>query len=154
MLIQCTVCKKQKKYDQFSWRNKAKELRHTRCKACQSEYTSTHYQANKSKYKKSSRKNTPVYRQRAKEFVLEYLKEHSCVDCGEPDPIVLDFDHVDRTTKEGHISQLVSQGNSLGRIKREIAKCEVRCANCHRRRTAKQLGYFKASNPASSTTGM
>ena len=49
-------------------------------------------------------------------FLLDYLSAAPCVDCGERDPVVLDFDHVGP----------------------EIARCEVRCANCHRRRTIVQ----------------
>jgi hypothetical protein len=72
-------------------------------------------------------------------FVSNYLAAHPCVDCGEADPVVLDFDHVDGK------SMAISAGLigwSIARIIQEIRKCEVRCANCHRRRTAKQLGWY------------
>jgi hypothetical protein len=57
-----------------------------------------------------------------------------CVDCGESDVRLLEFDHV-RGIKESDISTLVPVGMAWQRIVREIAKCEVKCANCHRRRT-------------------
>ena len=73
-------------------------------------------------------------------YVRAYLLEHSCVDCGETDPVVLEFDHV-RGTKIAHVSRMVKGAVSLARLQAEIAKCDVRCANCHRRRTAKMLGW-------------
>jgi hypothetical protein len=75
-------------------------------------------------------------------YVLSYLKAHGCVDCPEKDPIVLDFDHVSGTKIES-ISRMTYQGTSLDTIKLEMEKCEVRCANCHRRKTAIQLGRYK-----------
>lgn len=76
-------------------------------------------------------------RTNAREFILAYLKEHACVDCGETDPVVLEFDHV-RGTKHKDISRLVSQGASVAALEREIAKCEVRCSNDHKRRHRQQ----------------
>ena len=75
--------------------------------------------------------------------MLRYLREHPCVDCGEADPIVLDFDHRDREHKVDSVMKLVLSGYGWETILAEIAKCDVRCANCHRRRTAVQLGWFK-----------
>lgn len=74
------------------------------------------------------------------QFLVEYLKTHSCIDCDESNPLVLEFDHV-RGKKLERVSSLVSTGKSLKSIKAEIAKCEVRCANCHRIKTAHQLNY-------------
>jgi hypothetical protein len=30
-------------------------------------------------------------------------------------------------------------------ILKELSKCDVRCANCHRRRTARDFKWFRAS---------
>jgi hypothetical protein len=75
---------------------------------------------------------------RNREFVFNYLQEHPCVDCGLSDPIVMEFDHV-RGRKIKEVSQLVQDGVRLERLSDEIAKCDVRCANCHRRKTASTL---------------
>jgi hypothetical protein len=74
--------------------------------------------------------------------VMEYLASHPCVDCGEPDIIVLEFDHV-RGEKTGNVSQLMIS-HSLAKVMQEIAKCEVRCANCHRRQTFLRGGFKRA----------
>lgn len=73
-------------------------------------------------------------------WIFDYLREHPCVDCGEADPVVLEFDHV-RGEKFATIARM-AQGFSLAKVRAEIAKCDVRCANCHRRKTASQLGWY------------
>ncbi len=67
-------------------------------------------------------------------FIKEYLLSNPCIDCGETDTIVLEFDHV-RGEKINNVSKMVQSGASIDKIKSEIDKCEVRCANCHRRVT-------------------
>lgn len=79
-----------------------------------------------------------------KRRVLRYLREHPCVDCGEDDPVVLEFDH--QRDKAHGIAQLLHAHVRWEVIAGEIAKCEVRCANCHRRRTAAAAGWFRAVN--------
>jgi hypothetical protein len=74
-------------------------------------------------------------------FVANHLKSAPCVDCGEDDPAVLDFDHVG--VKRDGVVQLAYREHSIASLKREIAECEVRCANCHRRRTIVQQGHFR-----------
>jgi hypothetical protein len=81
--------------------------------------------------------------------VIEYLRSHPCVDCGETDPVVLDFDHVDRFTKRWDIAGRIGYGLAWRTIQAEIAKCVVRCANCHRRRTARQFGWYRLMAPHS-----
>jgi hypothetical protein len=76
--------------------------------------------------------------------VIEYLTGHPCIDCGEADPFVLEFDHV-KGPKRRNICDIVSMGWSLATLEDEIAKCVVRCANCHRRKTAHQFKWFKST---------
>jgi hypothetical protein len=67
-------------------------------------------------------------------LVRDLLLQSECVDCGLSDLVVLEFDHL--ADKKGSVPLLARRGASLARLKDEIAKCEIRCANCHRRRTA------------------
>jgi hypothetical protein len=78
----------------------------------------------------------------AQAYVLQHLRANPCVDCGEREPIVLEFDHVG--TKRSEISTLVRRGVRLRVLTRELAVCEVVCANCHRRRTAMRAGWRRA----------
>ena len=77
------------------------------------------------------------------QYCHDYLRAHPCVDCGEEDIIVLQFDHV-RGKKRGNVSSLARQGLPLDIIIKEIAKCVIRCANCHVRKTAKEQNWYKA----------
>ena len=75
----------------------------------------------------------------AQQLVLEYLGTRPCADCGERDPVVLEFDHVG--AKRAEVSMLVRRGVLPAVLMQEIARCEVVCANCHRRRTAGREGW-------------
>lgn len=72
-------------------------------------------------------------------FMLQYLLDHPCVDCGEDDIVVLQFDH--QGNKVADVSRM--RYCSLTKLKEEILKCEVVCANCHARRTAAQFGWWR-----------
>lgn len=63
-----------------------------------------------------------------KQYVMNYLLVHPCVDCGNSDIRVLEFDHEEKKSFN------IGRGNSqtLERVKVEIEKCRVRCANCHK----------------------
>ena len=80
------------------------------------------------------------YVRRNAKHVWAYLLEHPCVDCGEADPIVLEFDHA-RGEKVGAVSNMVRRQFSLAALDVEIAKCDVRCSNCHKRKTAREQGW-------------
>lgn len=82
--------------------------------------------------------NKEERKERAHRYVLEHLQRHPCVDCDERDPIVLKFVHVG--TKGRNVASLVQAGARAHAIDAEIAKCEVVCRNCHRRRTLARLG--------------
>jgi L-lysine 2,3-aminomutase len=81
-------------------------------------------------------------REENRQLVLDYLREHPCIDCGEADPIVLQFDHRNPKDKKKAVANLVRY-YSTEVVGTEIAKCDVRCANCHIRRTGKQFGWWK-----------
>lgn len=63
-----------------------------------------------------------------------------CVDCPEKDVVVLDFDHV-TGVKKYSISYMIGSGFYPEVIKEEMSKCVVRCANCHRRKTARDFNW-------------
>ena len=83
--------------------------------------------------KELAQKTKQQYKKRLKE-----IKEASgCTDCGIKNHIVLDFDHI--RDKKYNVSRMIHDGFSWAAIKKEIAKCEVVCANCHRVRTYERL---------------
>lgn len=74
--------------------------------------------------------------------VADYLSTHPCVDCGEADPVVLEFGHRDRNEKRADVGRLIHT-STVNVVRAEIEKCDVRCGNCHRVRTARQLGWYR-----------
>jgi hypothetical protein len=76
------------------------------------------------------------------QMVAAYLSDHPCIDCGNSDIRVLEFDHV-HGHKTDEISHLLSQRYGWPRIEAEIVKCEVRCANCHRIRSVKSRRFWR-----------
>lgn len=72
---------------------------------------------------------------------MAYLATHPCVDCGEDDVVVLEFDHL--RDKTANVSALVAGFSGIKRVFQEIEKCEVVCANCHRRRTARAQNSYR-----------
>jgi hypothetical protein len=74
-------------------------------------------------------------------LMWQHLLQHPCVDCGATDVRILDFDHL--RDKKAEVGALVRSGASWGRVANEIAKCEVRCANCHRRKTSRNAGGYR-----------
>ena len=90
-----------------------------------------HYEANKEKIKARTARRNKKQRRINKEYVAFVKSLSHCVDCGNDNDIVLEFDHV-RGEKRGNVSDMSHQSFSIKTIKLEIEKCEIRCANCHR----------------------
>tara|TARA_R110000851_G_scaffold78423_1_gene173043 strand:- start:21398 stop:21841 length:444 start_codon:yes stop_codon:yes gene_type:complete len=135
----CNVCKKEKKIKDFS-RNK-------KCKICHNKWQNEYYhKKNKTKHIKRVKENNRENKFMRQHKMMEYLTKHFCVDCGESDPVVLEFDHIEpETKKKGGVSRLMTTQSwiSWSVIQEEIDKCEIRCANCHRRKTAKQFNHYR-----------
>lgn len=100
----------------------------------QREHSRRHYLANKDRVKAQARASNKRHILRNREYVNNYLSTHPCIDCAESDIVVLEFDHV-KGEKFKDISQMRSECYSIAKIQEEMNKCEVRCANCHRRVT-------------------
>lgn len=136
----CGKCQKTKEVDEFSKNPTKKDGLNNSCKECQAAYQKVWYAKNRARHMRMAKARTDRVSEENRQMVYEYLKTHPCVDCGEGDPVVLDFDHV-RGEKEGTISYWVSSGFPQKKILLEMEKCDIRCANCHRRKTAKQFGW-------------
>jgi len=126
----------------FRWRYKDRGIRQARCRYCQAESNKTHYQNNKQAYLDRAKSRNDRIIEENQRRLYAYLSTHPCVDCGETDVRVLEFDHV-RGKKLRNISLLLGQGYSWETIQAEIDKCEVRCANCHRIKTNQRSGFWR-----------
>ena len=102
------------------------------------------YYRNHDKQKTQIKERQKRYDERNRKFVLDWLREHPCADCGEADLLVLEFDHI-ADDKAADICHMMDNGTSIERLKQEIDKCEVVCANCHRRRTRQRSNDWRYS---------
>src|SRR5437660_651456 len=146
----CNKCNKEKSLEEFYKHPATKDGYDTQCKECtlaRMKITSRAYriknkervklmvkdwvQRNRNKVNESGRRNARKRYYRNKSFVKNYLSTHPCIDCGETDPVVLQFDHV-RGIKKFNIAN--SGQKLIKTIEEEISKCEVRCAHCHLRK--------------------
>jgi hypothetical protein len=136
----CNTCNQTKPFEEFHKRSGSRNGYQTCCKICRKARDAKRFsdpEARKRQYainKNSMNKN----RQR----LYDYAKDKSCIICGESDNACLQFDHRDGTNKLFNVSEGV---NKYGWIKifAEISKCDILCANCHHKRTAKQKGWYK-----------
>jgi len=142
----CGRCGEWKPLEEYGFRVKAMGTRQSICRDCTRIYRAAYDARHSTKFLHDRiAAHNRRYRALNRRFVDDYLAEHPCVDCGESDIVVLEFDHV-HGDKRGAVSALIARAWSTNRIAEEIAKCEVRCANCHRRRTAATRHKVRARN--------
>lgn len=106
------------------------------CTPCQKQRQRAYYQNHKQEYYEKSKQQ--------KKEISEYvrsLKTQPCMDCGRSfPPCAMDFDHREGEIKIATVSKLRSSGN-MKQIKKELEKCDLVCAVCHRIRTATRAGW-------------
>ncbi len=98
-----------------------------------------HYYANRQHYIEKNYRR----REELRKYVRDLKMSTACKDCGESYPYyVMDFDHLEN--KEFSISRLVYANNKT-KLRFELEKCEIVCANCHRIRTYERLVRARSS---------
>jgi exonuclease III len=118
-----------------------------RCKACEAARMKSYYAANPELYNKHKgyvARNDAKWKAAVNTYILEVLKSRGgCLDCGETNIIVLEFDHRDPTAKSFSITSARQSKVSWDQLVEEIDKCDVVCANCHKIRSAKMFGNWR-----------
>lgn len=136
----CFGCKQVKPLTDFANNLSRKDKIQTYCRVCKAKYDHSYYSKNREGHYLRIKRLLGLNRKK----LLEYLSLHPCIDCGERNPVVLEFDHV-KKGKTGNISYMLGRLRcSWPTVVKEIEKCEVRCANCHRIKTFKQFGWTKS----------
>lgn len=109
----CSMCGEEKPLTEFAFRNKKEGIYRANCRLCQSKYASNRYYLNKE--------------------ILDKTKVGKCcARCGYMECIeALDYHHIDPTTKKDTVARLLTHYNAKDGLK-EIEKCIILCANCHR----------------------
>ncbi len=124
--IFCGRCKREREVSFFNT-NKRKRGYQSWCKECIKEYDKERFQLNKEKRRIQRNERRSLIRK----WFAEYKENLKCKECGFSHPASLDFHHRDLKTKTKNVSDMV-RNHSIESIKKEIEKCDVLCANCHR----------------------
>lgn len=139
----CVKCANKKEDTHFHFRSDNKSKRRTVCIECCRSYSKNHYRQHKALYIKRAKAFNKKQNNENRFKMLDFLKGKQCVDCGNDDIRVLEFDHRDNVDKKGNIGDLMRGRYCWNSILIEIAKCDIRCANCHRIRTMSQFDNYK-----------
>jgi hypothetical protein len=150
----CTKCKEEKAFSEFFRTKKHSSGRKSWCKLC----CRLHYEANRGSSQAAGRKWYSANKEKQKEACrkrYKYNKENGlniigwllsryegtpCMDCATVFPWrVMEFDHRPEEQKAFGVSSrnaLLVSPETIAEVEKEIAKCDLVCANCHRIRTA------------------
>lgn len=134
----CPCCKAVKEASDFHKNARRRDGLQNYCKQCKQKADRSNYLKNPERKYRENR----AHKQDVRLKVYDYLSLHPCVDCGETDPIFLEFDHV-KGEKRHNIADLNHQTRAWSLIEEEMSKCVVRCIKCHRIKTARELGWYK-----------
>ena len=135
----CSTCHETKPLAEFNVSRAARDGRARRCRDCCKAW----YRDNAAVHKARVLARNQRYRKELCLRVTNYLVDHPCVDCGEDDVRCLEFDHRPGESKLGEVSRMMSNALPWKRILAEIDKCDVRCANCHRKCTSERGGFWR-----------
>jgi hypothetical protein len=107
------------------------------------EYHKKYYEENREMLLEKNRQHVKQHREKYTQYQRQKRLDRSewlwelkcgliCVKCGEDHPACFDFHHIDPKMKDGLISKMIKRA-SMERVISEIEKCDVLCANCHRK---------------------
>jgi hypothetical protein len=139
VMKECTMCKQSKALSEFNKNICRKDGLQNKCRDCSRKHSKEYYKDHKDVMRPMIVAASKLRQEIAYDWVVDYFGEHPCVDCGCVDIRVLEFDHVTGTKRYG-VGYMLKQGHSLDAIKEEVAKCEVRCRNCHQIKTFERMG--------------
>jgi hypothetical protein len=126
---ECTKCHRILSIENFRWKNKKLNKKHSHCKDCMKEAEHQRYLTD------SSRKNQILQRayqhKENNSLLVAKYKAQGCYKCGETREYVLDFHHINPDNKNNTIAHMIKSA-SLENLLLEIQKCVLLCANCHR----------------------
>lgn len=128
MKKQCSRCKDEFDLTNFRRDRSKHDGRAAQCRQCQ---RAGHKSAYTTKYVDKYKARNKERRDKSSAFLVEYKKNLKCCFCDESESICLDFHHRDPSEKDFGIGS--SRQYSQERILKEIEKCVVVCANCHRK---------------------
>jgi len=126
----CSLCKIAKPVSEYHNHKNGKDGLRSRCKECNRTEARRHYQKNPTPYKtraRTSRKHIAAF---ARDWLRALKGRMGCCLCGISNPVVLEFHHLNQSQKELAVTTSISKGKAT--LQRELERCVVVCANCHK----------------------
>lgn len=142
-LKRCRACGQLKPHGEFHRKRNSKDGIQGRCKLCNIESAKRFHAENTEHCRDRIRERASRLRRAEKLRLLQYLFGAECIDCGERNPLLLEFDHLRDKTME--VAEMANRGLPWSVILAEIEKCDVVCANCHRMRTYERANTFRVA---------
>jgi len=139
----CPGCRRSLEVREFNFEQRPNGRHQAYCRECTRLYVRAHYERNKPYGIDNARARNGPAKADTRRRLFEYLSAHPCVDCGETDARVLQFDHEEPARESTCAAELFACRTAWSTISAEIANCAVRCAKCHQRRTAEQFGWYR-----------
>ncbi len=139
----CSKCKLSKPKSDFGKNKSRKDGLQYYCKECSKKKSREYYKNNKEHCQNQVRLTSKARVDINRRKYFDLLNSSKCIDCTENNVATLEFDHIDPKTKFRSVGKMVKEGYSWKKIEEEIKKCEIRCANCHRKKTAIEQNWYK-----------
>lgn len=96
-----------------------------------------HYEDNRLYYIKKAERCA----RKIRDYIRKLKTENPCLDCGRYEHFcAMDYDHV-RGIKKYEIARAYNFVTSIESLKKELSKCKLVCAVCHRKRTFKRSSH-------------
>lgn len=144
----CSKCSLIKLANEFYLRKKGPRAGdyYEKCKECMKSRGRNYYHQNHERQLKLALLRKERYIEERRGYINEYKRNKTCMDCrGKFPPVAMDFDHREDEAKSRTISRMVFRDTSnFEKIKEEMTKCDLVCANCHRVRTHDRIQKLKA----------
>ncbi len=138
----CSKCQRELSEDSFAFKNKRKSNYHSICKECKRDYNKIYYQNNSEVVKKNTAPRRKRQIKENRKFVWDYINSHDCLECGEPNPMLLEFAHRDPSNKSFNMASGTSRGLCVKTLQAEMDKCDLLCVKCHRLKTAEEQNWW------------
>ena len=131
----CSCCGEEKSLDSFTKKNSTKDGLNHSCSSCTKLRSKNHYDQNKKQYLDRNKKVKFSNREK----IWNLLCSSKCTDCGEENPLFLEFDHL--KDKTYNVSSMIGSCR-WNQILKEISKCDIVCCHCHKLRTYQRLNTW------------
>lgn len=133
-MTKCPDCKLEKQDKDFGKNSSRPSGKQNYCKDCMKIRSINSYRKHKKEYFLRA-----YDRNKFIDNLINTAKDRPCTDCGvKYPPYVMDFDHIESLSKLNKISTMRRRKMAIEKIRTEMGKCELVCANCHRERTNKR----------------